>query len=469
MFSATKFAVAGAIVALFGGFLLAGVLTQPSDEVVPAAVSPSATAPTDAATPEPTIAAETTARDDLLPSVDLDTEEVQPGVYKIIGDGAGHDLRRNVWGVEAAEDGKVFIEKHRVIGYAGPRDPGEGPDENEVEPVVRDSRIIELGKPGVVYEPPRKAARAQFTDAGVGGSGPEERGPRQCIPAPDGACWRQDIEGRGHGSRWFVTRVDANGDEQAFTGFDAGVADTSEDNVGEISLIHVGRDGTVWVEGDEGLVRYDGESWTHLPNISDARGSGFHRYWIAPDETVWAAGQRAGTEGAVILSRWDGTTWSPVPELENSDLFDFEMDADGVVWIMHGTADPWDELEASVGPAGSVSLSRWENGVWSTHGPIHVRRPGLERSDDGTTWLGPLAWFDGAGLQQYELPSSDGNEQPELGMTARAPNGLIWLVVEDHGPSARPRCTRPTPGPVSCQGETDGLYVITPEAVAATE
>jgi WD40 repeat protein len=39
MFSATKFVVAGAIVALFGGFLLAGGLTQPSEEVAPAATS----------------------------------------------------------------------------------------------------------------------------------------------------------------------------------------------------------------------------------------------------------------------------------------------------------------------------------------------------------------------------------------------------------------------------------------------
>lgn len=37
MFSATKFVLAGAIVALFGGFLMAGVLTQPSDESAPAA------------------------------------------------------------------------------------------------------------------------------------------------------------------------------------------------------------------------------------------------------------------------------------------------------------------------------------------------------------------------------------------------------------------------------------------------
>jgi len=37
MFNATKFVIAGVIVALFGGFLLSGVLTQPSDESVPAA------------------------------------------------------------------------------------------------------------------------------------------------------------------------------------------------------------------------------------------------------------------------------------------------------------------------------------------------------------------------------------------------------------------------------------------------
>ncbi len=48
LFNATKFVVAGAIVALFGGFLLSGVLTAPSDDALPAA---SATA-----TPESTTA-----------------------------------------------------------------------------------------------------------------------------------------------------------------------------------------------------------------------------------------------------------------------------------------------------------------------------------------------------------------------------------------------------------------------------
>jgi hypothetical protein len=41
MFSALKFIAAGVIVALFGGFLLAGILTTPSEEMAPAAVSAS--------------------------------------------------------------------------------------------------------------------------------------------------------------------------------------------------------------------------------------------------------------------------------------------------------------------------------------------------------------------------------------------------------------------------------------------
>ncbi len=62
MFSATKFVVAGVIVALFGGFMLSGVLTQRSDEPLPA-VGASASAqaePTEASTsaPEPTAQAE---------------------------------------------------------------------------------------------------------------------------------------------------------------------------------------------------------------------------------------------------------------------------------------------------------------------------------------------------------------------------------------------------------------------------
>ncbi len=45
MFSATKFVVAGAIVALFGGFLLAGLLAQRSDEPLPPAAATTSASP----------------------------------------------------------------------------------------------------------------------------------------------------------------------------------------------------------------------------------------------------------------------------------------------------------------------------------------------------------------------------------------------------------------------------------------
>ena len=97
LISATRTVVAGAIVAVFGGFLLAGLLaTQPTDDRLPAVgASASATAknePTETATsePGPTTAAEavtSTTDPDLLPGVDLVVEEVEPGVFGVTSDG----------------------------------------------------------------------------------------------------------------------------------------------------------------------------------------------------------------------------------------------------------------------------------------------------------------------------------------------------------------------------------------------
>ena len=71
MFSALKFVAAAVIVALFGGFLLAGILTTPQGEdMAPAAVT---------ASPSPM------TTDELLAG--MVTEEVEPGVYRVVNDG----------------------------------------------------------------------------------------------------------------------------------------------------------------------------------------------------------------------------------------------------------------------------------------------------------------------------------------------------------------------------------------------
>ena len=98
MFSATKFVVAGAIVALFGGFLLAGVLTQPSEETAPPAGA--------SATPA--------TQSDPSPQAGLDLEEVSPGVYLVQGDGA-NELTK-IRDVHVTSEGEVWVVRREPVG-----------------------------------------------------------------------------------------------------------------------------------------------------------------------------------------------------------------------------------------------------------------------------------------------------------------------------------------------------------------
>ena len=58
----------------------------------------------------PVIAEDTAIMPDLLPGVDLVTEEVEPGVYRVLGDAAGHDLvAEPPAGVTVAADGSIWL------------------------------------------------------------------------------------------------------------------------------------------------------------------------------------------------------------------------------------------------------------------------------------------------------------------------------------------------------------------------
>ena len=100
--SALKFVTAAGLVALFAGFLLTGLLTAPGpNEAVPAVAS---------ASPSPQ------ATDDLLSG--LQTEEVEPGVLRITGDGI-HDLAAGVHRVAVGGDGSVWLVRGELVYQLG--------------------------------------------------------------------------------------------------------------------------------------------------------------------------------------------------------------------------------------------------------------------------------------------------------------------------------------------------------------
>ena len=93
LFSALKFVAAGVIVGLFGGFLLAGVLTtEQGDEITPAAM-------TDSPSPMTT---------DRLLSVG-ETEEVEPGVLRVIEDGVRDLASADNISIVTGRDGGIWL------------------------------------------------------------------------------------------------------------------------------------------------------------------------------------------------------------------------------------------------------------------------------------------------------------------------------------------------------------------------
>jgi hypothetical protein len=418
MFSATKFVVAGVIVALFGGFLLTGVLTQPSEESVPgvgASAAASARPDSTVEATDPTGEPESAPSADLLPGVHLVTAEVGPGVYRVLSDGE-HDLQKNVWNVSVAPDGGIFVEKHNVVGYSKANE-GPSPDQRETEPIYRNSRIIQIGEPGVFKTAKgRNIARPPFEDARWGRN--DHQVYDVCRIALDGACWKDRVDNKKH--VYWVTRLDIDGEERAFTAEDVGLAEAGDQ--ADIGNVQIAGDGTVWVTGDDGtkerFATYGGETWALVP-------------------------EPPGMQRRGVLA----------------------VDPDGVVWLSHATYQE-DGPEVS-------GFSRWLDGSWTTTSfePTAARDSGwgLTFDPDGIPWIGSLTWFDGTRLRHVQVPSSDANRKLNVRSVAHAPDGSIWIVVENPVPPKQLPCPKSTDGPVNCQGQTDGLYVITPEAVAATE
>ena len=447
MSSALKFVVAGAIVALFGGFLLTGGLMQrSSDEQLPAVGASASTQaePTDAVPTSPGPSAAADADDanptlDILPGVDLVTEEIEPGVYRVSGDGV-RDLVRfadrregPTFGVVdgtvvAGLDGSVwwfdrdgFFRLGEETTHRWPTRPGTDSARTQA---------IEVGPDGTVwltawFGVPGSSARIDISSYGSQRWSKRWRGAYakrfayDVAVQQDGTVWM---------AWWTRTGEDGFGPVRAARLADDGwevlpgsVASPGNHNYGHV-LTAQGGGNDVWVTDLAGLHRHDGEGWVaqETPDLG-----GVTRAAVGPDGTLWV--RLLADCGLVclgpsdILARFDGSDW---------ETYD---SSDGIPMMEEGFFE--------VAPDASI----WFNPIGD-----HERT--------GTACDG-IASFDGEAVAYFLRDTC-------IYAMDLAPDGTVWLQAGDDYGDARARGWREDGrgrfGPIH-------TYVITPDAVAATE
>ncbi len=382
MFSATKFVVAGAIVALVGGFsLIEGLTQQPSDEQISAIGAPASVAAeplrSDALTssPEPAVEADSTSTtSDLLPGVDLEFEEVEPGVYRVLGDGF-RNLQDRVHDVTVSAEGDVWLELGRSRNWS----------------------VVKLGQPGA--SPPlgrRHPWRLGLTPDGlpvVASAGG--------IRVLDGETW---------------VKAKATGYDQCLRRGPFGA---------------VGADGSCWMQGDDDsvLVRIepdDTRTEVTSAEVGLAPDQGFGPGVVAPDGTLWFPVTNPDDNGSNFhgLAAYDGSTWSVIPFGSDAAVVSFwpvGVDADGVVWVPNLSEDVKN---------GGYEIWSWDGSSWASHridAAAKVPPLPVQVWPNGTIWFGPVATrWDGSTLSVVEAAVPVGFYPP----LATAPDGLAWTVLD---------------------------------------
>jgi hypothetical protein len=413
MSSALKLVAAGVIVALFGGFLLAGVLRTPQDgEVLPAAVSES---------PAPMTTEEFLAT--------MHTEEVEPGVVEVLEDGHRdlmHGAGGEPWGCERV-----------IVGGS-----------DQVWRTDDCWRLFRLGQPdGWDYD-------QEVMDLGWGRS----------FASLDGRLWALEAASQSP-SAPYVLRLFYDGDW---------VPDPRLDEPGH-GQIHVEDDGTVWLVGIDGVIHWAGDTSVGTSSWRDAwtgKGDrdGVTLLSVTDDGVVWLMTE-AAEDGSVSFLRFDGTDWRVVPgpegfranPLGGTGLLSAGVSGDGTLWMAGDSLVP------------HVSLARLDGDGWTTFTDADGVEPWggqaawwgttmdtLWAAPDGSVWVnasiatiradeGPgcdgLARFDGERWQ----PFFSGSCISDLDF---APDGSVWVVVQEGQ---------------GWENRTVHTYVITPEAVAAKE
>jgi hypothetical protein len=428
MFSALKFVAASVIVALFGGFLLTGVLTAPDGEPMPpAAVTAS---PEPEVTSEASESADPSVRTDILPGVGLTVEEVEPGVFRVMNDGV-RDLRsgRKTDIVAGHDDGIWLLRKNQFFrlgseaGHAWPDAVGPHRVFFEVTP---DGTVWVIGTddppedPGYAFE---GGGLLSFDGDGWTATQSPPDGVGAIEAAPDGTLWASWWE-RANG-RW----------EPRFGHLGpSGLEPLGGDHQGNFSWrLYATDSGVVYAKrcgyGRCRADRYEDSAWHRLEGT-------FETFDVSPDGTVWHLDAREGR-----LRRFAGagspTSWG------FDELPDMDLDLIAIEGV--GMHTPTSTFNAA--PDGSMWASLWQSGTGSNPpgGFLwkYEQRPEAFVGDSGRVeaQCDGLVRFDGTTTDRF-LPG-------RCVTIDIAADGSVWVLADE--------------------GKGKDLYVITPEAVAATE
>jgi hypothetical protein len=321
---------------------------------------------------------------DLLPGVDLVTEEVEPGVYRVVNDGV-RDLSERVHDVAVSADGEVWLELGTSKNWS----------------------VVRLGEPGASQTLGRKDPwRLKLTSDGV------------------------PVVVRAHGlSKGGFKMLDG----EAWVKAELTVYDKCVLPVGSPGV--VGADGGCWTEGDDEavFVRIDADGTR--TEVTHAELGLAPDQWVgpgvvAPDGTIWFPILHGEDHRFDGLAAYDGSTWSVIP-FDGDDpvheIYKVGVEADGVVWVTTPLANPL-QYESHI--------SSWDGVSWTSHRIEEAEKGAplpIQVWPNGIIWFGPVATrWDGSTLSVVE-PAVPSIMTPygALVPLATAPDGMAWTVIEE--------------------------------------
>jgi hypothetical protein len=311
--------------------------------------------------------------DDLIPEAKLLTEEVEPGVLRILSDGVRGTLGGNE-DVVAGSDGSVWVFKGRQFHRLG--DIASHEWENDLFDTGQDSsEDIEVAPDGTLWWADRDGNGLKSFDGEqwvVRRATPKgERATVDQVEVLDDgtvlASWWLGALGEGQrkvaklGQDGWEILHSVGGSEDAWlganpTGEVSIMLQTDDDQPlyhetfptstegqvgradrpqGRIEHMDVGSDGTIWLSLEHGgLARHDGNSWTEFELPVGLPGLGGIQ--AAPDGSVWSATCGWSAFSCELL-RFDGETWDRfLGSLSLGDIDEIAFSPNGTVWSISG-------------------------------------------------------------------------------------------------------------------------------------